>query len=290
MGSGRCAHSSSLVGACFGAWPGLGRRSRPQTRRAGLLQGLSLGAGQPDTTLAHRPVRSDARSAVGQPTRRSARRPVWRTEKAAKISATPWKMAHPDQGHQRQQRPLPGPTAHTPRASSATPAAAGPPVAQLGAGQGGDQVDDPEDDQVPGDQERHHVQGDGWPDEGEDAGGRQDAGHDEQPAPALDAGGHRELGDAAEQEGHAGQGGHRGQAAHAVGEHVGAEQGPGDPEGKEPPPDCRQVPHAAADGVLERVRGARSARIAGHGDLFGGDDWSDASVAWSERSTAGPAE
>jgi hypothetical protein len=99
-----------------------------------------------------------------------------------------------------------------------------------------------------------HVQGDVRPDEGEDSGGhRQDARHDEQPAPALHPGGHDQVGDAAEQEGHADQGGHRGQAADAVGEHVGAEQGPQDPKGKEPPPDCRQVPHAASDGVLERV-------------------------------------
>jgi len=71
----------------------------------------------------------------------------------------------------------------------------GPPVGQLGAGQGADQVHDPEDDQVPGDQDGDHVQGDGRPDEGEDPGGHaQDAGHDEQPAPALDASGHRQLG------------------------------------------------------------------------------------------------
>ena len=108
----------------------------------------------------------------------------------------------------------------------------------MGAGQGADQVHDPEDDQVPGDQDGDHVQGDGRPDEGEDPGRHaQDAGHDEQPAPALYASGHRQLGDAAEQEGHADQGGHRGQAAHPVGEHVGAEQGPHDPEGQEPPPD-----------------------------------------------------
>jgi hypothetical protein len=99
QGSGRALMAPPLFVLCFSACP---VRRPPGPRRAVLACPRSEpGAGRPDASWPTDRSRRGTRSAGGQPTSRSARRPVSRTEKAAKVSPTHGGWPTPQPGSPR---------------------------------------------------------------------------------------------------------------------------------------------------------------------------------------------